>query len=266
MVKRLLLSIMITVLGFMAWPQESAAQGGGYVVQPGDTLFRIATRYGVSASELAVTNGLTANAWVYAGQRLTVPGRGVAATSGARTFSGGSTHVVGPGETLSSIATRYGTTISAIQTANNLPNSNFIYSGQRLIIPGGSGGTPTVAPTISIDVNLTTQTITAYEGQTPVYTALASTGTWKYPTVVGTFEIYVKYRAARMYGGYGEDAYDLSNVPYVMYFHQGYGLHGTYWHSNFGTPMSRGCVNLSTNDAGWFFDWASVGTKVVTHY
>jgi hypothetical protein len=46
---------------------------------------------------------------------------------------------------------------------------------------------------------------------------------------------------------------------------RGYGLHGTYWHDNFGTPMSHGCVNLSNADAQWLFNWASVGTKVVTH-
>jgi lipoprotein-anchoring transpeptidase ErfK/SrfK len=46
----------------------------------------------------------------------------------------------------------------------------------------------------------------------------------------------------------------------------GYGLHGTYWHNNFGSPMSHGCVNLSVSDAAWFYDWAAVGTKVVTHY
>lgn len=40
--------------------------------------------------------------------------------------------------------------------------------------------------------------------------------------------------------------YDLPNVPYTMYFYQGYGLHGTYWHNNFGTPMSHGCVNMPT--------------------
>jgi lipoprotein-anchoring transpeptidase ErfK/SrfK len=51
-----------------------------------------------------------------------------------------------------------------------------------------------------------------------------------------------------------------------MYFYRGYGLHGTYWHNNFGTPMSHGCVNLSTPDARWLFSWAPVGTKVVSHY
>ena len=47
---------------------------------------------------------------------------------------------------------------------------------------------------------------------------------------------------------------------------EGYGLHGTYWHHNFGTPMSHGCVNLQTDDAGWLFGWASVGTLVNVHY
>ena len=56
--------------------------------------------------------------------------------------------------------------------------------------------------------------------------------------------------------------YYLPDVPYVMYFYQSYGLHGTYWHSNFGQPMSHGCVNLPTPEAEWFFNWAEVGTPV----
>jgi lipoprotein-anchoring transpeptidase ErfK/SrfK len=51
-----------------------------------------------------------------------------------------------------------------------------------------------------------------------------------------------------------------------MYFYKGYGLHGTYWHSNFGTPMSHGCVNLTIPDAQWLYNWASVGTLVNIHY
>ena len=86
------------------------------------------------------------------------------------------------------------------------------------------------------------------------------------PTVAGTYEIYVKYEKTRMTGGVGADYYDLPDVPYVMYFHKGYGLHGTYWHSNFGTPMSHGCVNLSISDAQWLYNWAQIGTRVVSHY
>jgi lipoprotein-anchoring transpeptidase ErfK/SrfK len=50
-----------------------------------------------------------------------------------------------------------------------------------------------------------------------------------------------------------------------MYFHEGYGLHGTYWHNNFGTPMSHGCVNLRTADAAWLYEVSSVGTFVSVH-
>ena len=60
--------------------------------------------------------------------------------------------------------------------------------------------------------------------------------------------------------------YFLPDVPYVMYFFEDYAIHGTYWHSSFGTPMSHGCVNVSTPDAGWLFDWAPVGTLVNVRY
>lgn len=113
-----------------------------------------------------------------------------------------------------------------------------------------------------VDVNLSQQMVYAYEGTTLVNSFLVSTGTIYHPTVTGTYRIYVKYRAADMSG----PGYYLPAVPYVMYFYQGYGLHGTYWHNNFGTPMSHGCVNFRTEDAGWVFDWASVGTVVNVHY
>ena len=112
-----------------------------------------------------------------------------------------------------------------------------------------------------IDVDLRHQRTYAYEGTTRVKSFLVSTGTWLHPTVTGQFHVYVKYRYADMAG----PGYYLPDVPYVMYFYQGYGLHGTYWHHNFGTPMSHGCVNLSTPDAGWLFNWASVGTLVNVH-
>ncbi len=113
-----------------------------------------------------------------------------------------------------------------------------------------------------IDVNLSQQRLYAYRGYELIDSFLVSTGTWYYPTVTGTYNIYVKYRYADMSG----PGYYLPDVPYVMYFYEGYGIHGTYWHSNFGTPMSHGCINLETGDAGWLFDWASVGTVVNIHY
>ena len=113
-----------------------------------------------------------------------------------------------------------------------------------------------------IDINLSEQRTYAYEGSTLVNSFVVSTGTWQHPTVTGTYNVYVKYRYADMSG----PGYYLPSVPYVMYFYKGYGLHGTYWHNNFGTPMSHGCVNLRTDEAGWLFDWAYVGIVVNVHY
>jgi lipoprotein-anchoring transpeptidase ErfK/SrfK len=113
-----------------------------------------------------------------------------------------------------------------------------------------------------IEVNLTNQTASAYEGKNLIRSFIVSTGTWRYPTVTGAYRIYVKYRYADMAG----PGYYLPDVPYVMYFYKGYGLHGTYWHNNFGTPMSHGCVNFTIEDSGWVFDFASVGTVVFVHY
>jgi hypothetical protein len=113
-----------------------------------------------------------------------------------------------------------------------------------------------------IDVDLTNQSVYAYEGDVVVNSFIVSTGTWLTPTVTGQYKIYVKYRSAKMSG----PGYYLPNVPYIMYFYKGYGLHGTYWHNNFGTPMSHGCVNLRTDDAAWLYDWASVGTLVNVHH
>jgi lipoprotein-anchoring transpeptidase ErfK/SrfK len=113
-----------------------------------------------------------------------------------------------------------------------------------------------------IDVDLSQQRVYAYEGDVIVNSFIVSTGTWRTPTVTGRFKIWIKLRSTTMSG----PGYRLTNVPYTMYFHKGYGLHGTYWHNNFGTPMSHGCVNLRTEDAAWLFNWASVGTVVNVHY
>jgi len=112
-----------------------------------------------------------------------------------------------------------------------------------------------------IDVDLSDQMVYAYEGEIIVNEFLVSTGTWQHPTVTGQFHIYVKYLYTDMAG----PGYYLPDVPYTMYFYDGYGLHGTYWHSNFGTPMSHGCINLSIPDSKWLYYFADVGTLVNVH-
>ncbi len=254
------------------------ATGNVYIVKAGDTLLTIAIRHGVSVSKLAAANNLTWNAWVYVGQRLIIPGATTAdppatpppATEAPVTAPGG-VYVVQAGDNLFRIALRHNVTVAALKAANGL-YADTVYVGQRLTIP--APGSAPVAPIATpapghgasgekwIDVNLSTQTITAYQGYTPVRSARVSTGLPGTPTVVGTYYIYAKYVSAPMSG----PGYYLPNVPHIMYFYRGYGIHGAYWHNNFGVPMSHGCVNLSLPDAEWFYNWAPLGTKVVTHY
>ncbi len=102
-----------------------------------------------------------------------------------------------------------------------------------------------------IDIDLSTQTLVAYEGQTEVFRATVSTGTAWTPTVTGRFRIFRKLLSQTMVG----PDYEQPDVPYVMYFHGGYSIHGAYWHNDFGRPRSHGCVNLRVEDARWLFEW-----------
>jgi lipoprotein-anchoring transpeptidase ErfK/SrfK len=112
-----------------------------------------------------------------------------------------------------------------------------------------------------IEIDLSQQRLYAHVGQTTVFKAVVSTGTRYYPTVVGRFRILSKYRATHMSG----PGYSLPNVPWTMFFYRGYAIHGAYWHNNFGTPMSHGCVNMRIADSKWLYQWAPKGTLVVVH-
>ncbi len=113
-----------------------------------------------------------------------------------------------------------------------------------------------------IEVNLSQQMLYAYEGNTLVRSFLVSTGTWATPTVTGYFNVYLKYVSTTMSG----PGYYLTDVPYTMYFYGDYGIHGAYWHNNFGTPMSHGCVNMSIPDSEWLYYFSPMGTLVYIHY
>jgi len=263
------------------------APGGEHIVQAGDTLFRIGLKYGVSWVVIKEANNL-ASTVVYPGQRLIIPGVAgspevapppeatspppAEATPAPTPAPSGEAvvHIVQAGETLHKIGLKYGVTWPEIQTANQLASEK-IYVGQRLIIPvPGSAvppppgpapepGAPPAGDGKRFLVDLSDQRYYAYEGDTLVRSSLISSGTWRYPTVVGTFYIYMKFVSSRMKG----PDYDLPNVPYSMYFYKGYALHGTYWHSNFGTPMSHGCVNMPTAEAEWAYNWSEIGTPVI---
>lgn len=284
--------LIIVLLGFLLWAPPARADVQTHVVQPGETLFRIALNHGITVDALRAANGIVGNT-IYAGQVLIIPigTAGTSATSAGvaapvsqpvvSNSTAGGYHTVQRGENLFRIGLKYGVSVAAIQAANGLSDTT-IYVGQRLVIPAGSGVTsgssPAPAPNNNTAaapasplpggdgrrfvVDLSEQMLYAYEGDTLVRSTLVSTGLPQWPTVTGTYYIYLKYRSQRMRG----PGYDLPNVPYVMYFYQGYGLHGTYWHNNFGSPMSHGCVNMPTSEAEWAFNWASIGTPVIVQY
>jgi hypothetical protein len=115
-------------------------------------------------------------------------------------------------------------------------------------------------------VSLSAQTMWAYEGGELAMSSLVSTGTGNIAdtlTPTGFFSVLAKFDVQTMEGTISGEQYRVEDVPYVMYFdNDGDALHGTYWHNNFGTPMSHGCVNLPMDIAAWMYDWAPVGTAV----
>ena len=118
---------------------------------------------------------------------------------------------------------------------------------------------PTLQPNERwIDVDLDSQILVAYEGDLAVYATLVSTGSKETPTETGLFRIWMKESEADMKGLNGEDPYSVATVPWTQYFYpeRDLALHTAYWHDQFGTKRSHGCVNLAPRDARWLYFWS----------
>ena len=259
-----------------------------YTVQPGDSLIRLAKSHGISVARLMSMNGLASARWLYVGQVLLLPGAPAAAPQPAQpvpallpspqvaVLQPGRTqsviHSVHAGQSFSNIAEQYGVNAAAIARLNGLTRHSVLEVGQTLRIPSEDALelienlfprlNPVQYPTSSerwVEVDLSEQLAIAYEGTNPVKAFVISTGVGNTPTVTGTFRIWAKVAKQDMSGGSHAAGtyYHLKDVPNVQYFYRGYGFHGTYWHNNFGTPMSRGCVNMTKEDADWLFSWTS---------
>ncbi len=115
-----------------------------------------------------------------------------------------------------------------------------------------------------IDVDITRQALVAYEGTTPVFATLISTGRRNlqdkehdFPTPQGNFHIREKHVTTTMDGDVASDGpYSIEDVPWVMYFEGSYALHGAFWHDQFGHMRSHGCVNMAPDDARTLFAWS----------
>ena len=142
---------VVAILAFGGLAQPAHAQAQTHTVGRGETLSSIAARYGTTVQAIVQANGLANANYIYAGQRLIIPGAGSsgAASSGPAQSGSSGAYAVQRGDTLFSIATRHGTTVAALMQANGL-GSYLIYVGQRLVIPGtGSSGATSSGPTQS---------------------------------------------------------------------------------------------------------------------
>jgi lipoprotein-anchoring transpeptidase ErfK/SrfK len=116
----------------------------------------------------------------------------------------------------------------------------------------------------AIVVSISQQMLWAYKGDQVVLNSYVSTGRSGFDTPLGSFAVLSKLPSQTMEGVIGGEYYNVPDVPWVLYFtNSGHALHGTYWHNNFGTPMSHGCINLPIDVAAWLYDWAPLGTPVL---
>jgi LysM repeat protein len=269
-----------------------------HVVQRGETLATIARAYGVTLDDIISANNIDNPNRIFAGQSLNIwtadtpvaqtPATpavventsGTAASEVAANTVSNATqpvtviHTVQQGEYLSSIARQYGISWTILAEANNITDPNRVYAGMSLTIPDAAAiansqygilpASVAVEPGAKVGVgreivvDLSSQMTYAYEDGVLQRSSLVSTGLPATPTVQGNYSIYHKYDAQTMSG----PGYYLPGVQWVMYFYQGYAIHGTYWHNNFGNPMSHGCVNMTNDDALWFYNFANIGTPV----
>jgi LysM repeat protein len=263
-----------------------------HTISRGETLRNIANQYGTTETQLIDLNGLANPNRILAGQQLlirndpiVIEAAPVAQSASAAVADASAAvepetaeiapliHTVQAGEYVSAIARRYGVDVNLLLAANNLSNPDRLLVGEQLVIPNGADAEAVAAllypePGASVGlgkeivVDLSNSRVYAYENGILRYETVSSNGLPATPTVQGSFTVQSKVRSQTMSG----PGYWLPNVEWVLYFYQGYALHGAYWHNNFGQPMSHGCVNLTNADARWFYEFAEIGTPVTVRY
>jgi len=264
-----------------------------HIVQRGEYVSQIAQQYNITVQQLLDANNIANANRIFPGQELQIwasapitdavvavepapvveepaPIQEVVSEPVADEYV---THIVQEGEYLSGIAAAYNLSWTSVAQYNGITNPDRVYAGLELRIPTNAptiglsaqstsgtidGPVPRWGTGREIVVDLSTQMVYAFDNGVLQYSSISSTGLPATPTVQGDFAIWHKTPSQTMSG----PGYSLPNVEWVMYFYQGYGLHGTYWHSNFGNPMSHGCVNLTNDDAYWYYQFASIGTPV----
>jgi len=246
-----------------------------YTVQPGDTLSGIAASLGTDMDTLIRLNGLPMDGGIQAGATLVIEGQteeGAAGPLPTRASGPAPTgpttlaYVVQPGDTLSSIATRFDESANSLQRLNGLAD-DVIFEGQTLLIPSkGQGPTAGLDGPKRIVVDVSEQRMYVWQGEDLVWNFVASTGLAGYPTQRGHFQVQSKIPNA------WSSAWQLWMPFWLGIYWAGgseNGIHAlpiingqTLWEGYLGSPISYGCVVLSAADAEKLYNWADVGTAV----
>jgi LysM repeat protein len=254
-------------------PAAPASAGASHTVQVGENLYRIALNHGVTTKALAELNGIYNPDQVFVGQKLTIPGSPAASSVAYQPQHASTTHTVQRGETLTSIANRYGISLWTLIQVNNIANSALILPGQTLVIPKASSLASTATSAAStarkrIVIDLSEQHLYAFHGDTLVHSFVVSTGMPGANTRPGTYQVLDKYPNAYAY------TWSLQMPYWLGIYWAGSlenGIHALpilpngqrLWEGYLGTPVSYGCVILGTQEARTLYYWAEVGTPVI---
>ncbi len=261
---------------------DDVAATTDYEVVLGDTLLGIADRFDADVEAIKRRNGLPADGSIWEGQTLRVPVRGDGAAAGdgvpgaptspadtpSRPVPKTDTVTVAAGDTLSSIAARFGTTAAALMRLNGL-DGDAIAAGQTLYVPRAGSGAPAGTGAKRIEVDIGDQRMYVWEGGTLVFNWTASTGLATHPTRTGSFAVQSKEPNA------WSSAWQLWMPHWLGIYWAGgseNGIHAlpvingaTLWGGMLGSPVSYGCVVLDTPNAETLYNWADLGTPVEIH-
>jgi lipoprotein-anchoring transpeptidase ErfK/SrfK len=143
-----------------------------------------------------------------------------------------------------------------------------VLSAWAVVAVPAAEAAPAAAAGRVIDVNISQQVLTLYEGDAPVASFPVATGLAGADTPIGWYRVQYKMPTAHFRGVNSATGtpYDLPNVRWVMAFMGDYTIHGAYWRQGFGARGSNGCVSLSDAHAAVVYNWAPVGTPIHIHY